>query len=157
MYSITYSVCHSKSYVKRRLKALELADKKEMLNDWNIYDRYNLYRNMPVDDYFYRQKSCGRIDILSKIIQIDESKFGRTTYNRARYWQTLGNKDDWKWFWRFPSCRISSKFRDTETLIPFIKKQVQGIEIHNEKKAYNAFSKKWIHSYSSKQEDEIHT
>lgn len=35
------------------------------------------------------------------------------------------------------------------------KKQVQGIEIHNEKKAYNAF-KKWIHSYSSKQEDEIH-
>lgn len=94
MYSITYSFCHTESYDKCRLKALELADKKEMLNDWNIYDRYNLYRNMLVDDYLYRQKSCGRIDILNKIIQIDKSKFGRRTYNRARHWRTFGNKDD---------------------------------------------------------------
>ena len=28
-----YSFCHTESYDKRRLKALELADKKELLND----------------------------------------------------------------------------------------------------------------------------
>jgi hypothetical protein len=80
---------------------------------------------MLIGDYLYREKSCGRIDILNKIIQIDGSKFGKRKYNRARYvdghWVIRMIENN---FEDFPVVEYPGNFRDTGALIPIIKKQV---------------------------------
>ncbi|KAL7073284.1 hypothetical protein ACQ4LE_007346 [Meloidogyne hapla] len=95
---------------------------------------------MIVDWYCLKERERGKIGGPNKIIQVDESKFGRRKYNRGRridgHW-VLGLIENNSEDFRLIIC--PDNIRDAATLIPIIKKHVQeGSEIRTD--AWRAYS-----------------
>ena len=95
---------------------------------------------MIVDWYCLKERERGKIGGPNKIIQVDESKFGRRKYNRGRridgHW-VLGLIENNSEDFRLIIC--PDDIRDAATLIHIIKKHVQeGSEIRTD--AWRAYS-----------------
>ena len=105
--------------------------------------RYNFCREVVIDDFLISEENRGKIGGVGKIVQIDESKFGKRKYNRGRriegHW-VLGMIEDGSEDFRLVVC--PENVRDAATLIPIIQEHVAvGTEIRTDMwRAYSSLN-----------------
>jgi transposase-like protein len=105
-----------------------------ILGSDTIADRFKSLRRLVMEDFLERQEYRGQIGGPGKIVQIDESKFGKRKYNRGRHtdghW-VLGLIEDGSEDLRLILCPNNK--RGEVDLLPIIQKHVApGTEIHTD-------------------------
>ncbi|XP_067633239.1 uncharacterized protein [Eurosta solidaginis] len=120
------------------------------LSSCTITDWFNYCREVVVTFQLDQQKQKGKIGGPGKVVQIDESKFGKRKYNKGRsvegHW-VLGMIEDGSDDLRLEVCPKND--RSADALIPLIKKHVvEGTTIRTYFwKAYDCLPKHWyLHS-----------
>lgn len=136
------------------------------LSEATICDWYNYCRETIVANEIENQENQEQIGGPGRVVQIDESKFGRRKFNRGRqvegHW-VLGMVDEATNELRLEVCPYN--VRSAEVLIPIIRKHVKlGTTIHTDFwRAYDSLPahgyihKKVNHSESFVAEDGTHT
>lgn len=115
-------------------------ESEKKLSSATISDWYNYCREVVVIYYLEKQEVCRKIGGPGKIVQIDESKFGKRKYNKGRqiegHW-VLGLIEDGSEDLRLEVC--PDNVRSAEVLVPLILKHVElGTTIHTDHwKAYD--------------------
>ncbi|KAL0879263.1 hypothetical protein ABMA27_003043 [Loxostege sticticalis] len=123
---------------------------REMFNRATINDWFNYCRESIVIYQMDKNECVGKIGGPGKIVQIDESKFGKRKYNRARHIEghwVLGMIEDGSEDLRLEVC--PDNIRSAEVLEPLIKKHVEvGTTIHTDYwRAYDCLAE---HGYTHK-------
>ncbi|XP_072943346.1 uncharacterized protein [Epargyreus clarus] len=99
-----------------------------------ICDWYNYFRETIVIYQIDKNEAIGKIGGPGKIVQIDESKFGKRKYNRGRHIEghwVLGMIEDGSEDLRLEVC--PDNVRSAEVLVPLILKNVEvGTTIHTD-------------------------
>ncbi|XP_054091174.1 uncharacterized protein LOC128922869 [Zeugodacus cucurbitae] len=114
-----------------------------VLSSATICDWFNYCREAVVIHQIDQQVAVGKIGGPGKVVQIDESKFGKRKYNKGRrvegHW-VLGMVEDGSDDLRLEVC--PENVRSAEVLIPLIRKHLaQGTTIHTDCwKAYDCLS-----------------
>lgn len=95
---------------------------------------------MVTTDFILQEQEQGKIGGRGKIIQLDESKFGKRKFNRGRrvegHW-VLGAIENGSEDFRLIVC--PDNVRDANTLLPIIQEHIEiGSEIHTD--AWRAYS-----------------
>ncbi|XP_022117869.1 uncharacterized protein LOC110995153 [Pieris rapae] len=124
--------------------------RKKCLSRTTICDWYNYCRETIVIYQMEKNEAIGKIGGPGKIVQIDESKFGKRKYNRGRHIEghwVLGMIADNSEDLRLEVC--PDNIRSADVLIPIIQKHVEvGTTIHTDSwRAYDCLSE---HGYQHK-------
>ncbi|XP_047521980.1 uncharacterized protein LOC125060908 [Pieris napi] len=125
-------------------------DRQQCLSRGTINDWFNYCRETIVIYQMDKNQFKGKIGGPGKIVQIDESKFGKRKYNRGRHIEghwVLGMIEDNSEDLRLEVC--SDNIRSAEVLVPLIQKHVEvGTTIHTDFwRAYDCLSE---HGYLHK-------
>ncbi|KAL0868253.1 hypothetical protein ABMA27_007784 [Loxostege sticticalis] len=125
-------------------------EKEKCLSRATINDWFNYCRESIVIYQMDKNECVGKIGGPGKIVQIDESKFGKRKYNRGRHIEghwVLGMIEDGSEDLRLEVC--PDNIRSAEVLVPLIKKHVEvGTTIHTDYwRAYDCLAE---HGYTHK-------
>ncbi|KAI5646989.1 ISXO2-like transposase domain-containing protein [Phthorimaea operculella] len=109
-------------------------EREECLSRTTIIDWYSYGREVVVIFQLDQQQKRGKIGGEGKIVQVDESKFGKRKYNRGRrlegHW-VLGLIEDGSEDLRLEVC--PENIRSADVLVPLIQKHVEeGTTIHTD-------------------------
>jgi transposase-like protein len=141
--SLIFSYSRNESYENAMTDAArprEMADQpkdmvaESILGSKTVAERFKDLRRLIMEDFLERQEYRGKIGGPGKIVQIDESKFGKRKYNRGRHtdghW-VLGLIEDGSEDLRLILCPNNK--RGEADLLPIIQKHVApGTEIHTD-------------------------
>lgn len=134
IFQVMYAFSQDMSYNSTK-NEVSSRDHDTVLSDSTINDWFNYCREVvtqyEIDHY---QNAAGKIGGLDKVVQIDESKFGKRKYNRGRqiegHW-VIGMIEDGSDDLRLEVCPDNS--RTAEALVPLIQKHVEvGSVIHTD-------------------------
>ncbi|VEN41692.1 unnamed protein product [Callosobruchus maculatus] len=131
---VMYGFAHDWSFEQIRNEAIDLslpAEERNTLTNETLVWWSHFCREMIVDDFSFRQSTV-KLGGPGKIVQIDESKFGRSKYGRGRrvdgHW-VVGMIEDG----RDEVVFVVVPTRDSETLLSTIQQWVHpGTEIHTD-------------------------
>ncbi|XP_052745401.1 uncharacterized protein LOC112053905 [Bicyclus anynana] len=103
-----------------------LKEEGKCLSRATISDWFNYCREAVVLYFINQQESIGKIGGPNKIVQIDESKFGKRKYNKGRHIEghwVIGMIEDGSEDFRLEVC--PDHIRSADVLVPHIKKHVE--------------------------------
>ncbi|XP_047518399.1 uncharacterized protein LOC125058366 isoform X1 [Pieris napi] len=148
IFYLIYCFAHRKSHEEAVFDDPLRDETNTCLSRATITDWYSYCREVIVIYYLETQQIKGKIGGPGKIVQIDESKFGRRKYNKGRrvegHW-VLGMIEDGSEDLRLEVC--PDNVRSAEVLVPLIKKHVEvGTTIHTDCwRAYDCLAEHGYH------------